>query len=513
MKQYDDVPYDTEANSDTHPASIATLAALTRPAATPRSARIPALPSTARVLEIGCGNGENLLTAATYLPGATFVGFDLASTAIDAGRAAARASGIENVELFTADIRDVRREPKIERGSFDFVIAHGMYSWIPDPVREDLLALMQHALAPHGVGFLSVNALPGWELRRTLRELVRDSALPPEDDPKARVEHALKMIGEVARPSTKPPRGFLAALKAAAREYLAHVERATPPEAPFARYVFHDLLAERCDPFSAGDLAAHLGAAGLRILCETPLRRGRLHDMAAPFDLALDMAREGTPFLQVLVERADANAPSPSSLLSPIHLASVVDLHLWADFTPAAERGQYRTTSGAVLAPVGEAGLVRALPFAPGFVRVSELVDASDAAAFSHQLASGMLDDVFLLSVEPPAIDARARVAKHVRVRASNACARGAPSAVLTSAIHRSFRVPWSSLAVIAELDGSSSEASVLTARARARAKEVSATLAGALAPAVSEAESERFVASVLDRFRRHLFFVDGVGA
>lgn len=303
MKQYDDVPYDTEANSDTHPASMATLAALTRPAATPRSARVPALPSTARVLEIGCGNGENLLTAATYLPGARFVGFDLASTAIDAGCAAAKASGIENVELFAADIRDVRREPKIERGSFDFVIAHGMYSWIPDPVREDLLALMHHALAPHGVGFLSVNALPGWELRRTLRELVRDSALPSEDDPKARVDHALKMIGEVARASAKPPRGFLAALKTAAREYLEHVARATPPEAPFARYVFHDLLAERCDPFSAGDLAAHLGAAGLRILCETPLRRGRLRDMTAPFDLALDMAREGTPFLQVLVER------------------------------------------------------------------------------------------------------------------------------------------------------------------------------------------------------------------
>lgn len=144
---------------------------------------------------------------------------------------------------------------------------------------------------------------------------------------------------------------------------------------------------------------------------------------------------------------------------------------------------------------------------------MSELVDASDAAAFSHQLVSGMLDNVFLLSVEPPALDAGARVAKHVRVRASNACARGAPSAVLTNAIHRSFRVPWSSLAVIAELDGSSSDVSVLTARARARAKEVSATLAGALAPATSEAESARFVAGVLDRFRRHLFFVDGVGA
>jgi len=86
---YDDVLYDSEANPSAHPSSIATLACL---------AGLPgASPASARVLEIGCGNGANLLAAATYLPDARFTGLDLSSRAIAAGdersRPVKRASG------------------------------------------------------------------------------------------------------------------------------------------------------------------------------------------------------------------------------------------------------------------------------------------------------------------------------------------------------------------------------------------------------------------------------------
>ena len=492
---YDDVPYDTEANADTHPSSMATLARLAGLTAAP--------PSSARVLEIGCGNGDNLLAAAAYLPDGRFVGFDLAKAAVAAGTEAARASCADNVRLFSADIRDVRAGgiPEERPGSFDYVVAHGMYSWIPRDVREDLLAVMRDALAPHGVAFLSVNALPGWELRRALRELARD-VTRSIDDPAAKVGEALRLIDELGRTGKDAP-GFLGALSAAAREYVAHVERATPPHAPFSRYVFHDLLADINEPFSVAELSAHLARAGLRIVCETPLRPTR--GSPSFTDLADDLARSGLPFLQVLVQRDDAPAArSPAA-------DAVMGLQLWADFAHVSP-GAYRTTTGALVRPVGEEGLARAIRHAPGFVPVRDLVSDDDArAALGRQLFEGLCEGVLTLVTERPActteMSDRPRVPTYVRVRAASAALRRSPQAVLTNALHRSFVVPWSELAIVGLLDGAHTPLEI-AAEATSAASGLPSSIAGPLAGS-TERERERFVATVIDRFRRHAFLVE----
>jgi len=492
---YDEVPYDTEANAETHPAALATLARM--------CGRSPASPRTARVLEIGCGNGENLLAAATWLPRARFVGFDLASSAVAAGAAAASRSGLSNVELFAADIRDVRRRglPDGTAGSFDYVIAHGMYSWVPEDVRADLLAILRDALGPNGVGFVSVNALPGWELRRALREIAMD-ATREIDEPAAKVAEALRLVAEIGR-AGKDADGFFGALSAAAREYEEHVTRATPPEAPYSRYVFHDLLADYNDPFSVPELERRLGEAGLRVVCETPLRPGR----ATPVfeGLAADMARTGTPFLQVLVERDDA--PSASEQAAP---RADPDLFFWADLAPVSS-GTYRTTTGALVRPVGDVGLARAVAHAPGFVRVRDLADDDDARGrLARQLFEGFCEGVFTLTVEPPpcasSLGERPRTAGHVRARAAEAVERRATSAVVTNALHRSFRVSWSELVVIRALDGTHAIDAIVAA-AIAEARTVPSSLAGPLA--ISERDAERHVVTVLDRLRRHLFLLE----
>jgi SAM-dependent methyltransferase len=491
---YDEVPYDTEANAETHPACMATLARM--------CGRSPASPRTARVLEIGCGNGENLIAAATWLPQARFVGFDLASSAVAAGAAAASASGLSNIELFAADIRDVRRRglPGGETGSFDYVVAHGMYSWVPEDVRADLLGVLRDALAPGGVGFVSVNALPGWELRRALRELALD-ATTSLDDPAAKVKEALRLVAEIGRAS-EDAGGFFGALSAAAREYEEHVARATPPEAPYSRYVFHDLLAECNEPFSVTELERRLAEAGLRVVCETPLRPARAKQSFE--GLAADMARTGTPFLQVLVERDDAAAPEDAAPRAD------ADLFFWADLTPAPGGG-YRTTTGALVRPVGEAGLARAVAHAPGFVRVRDLEDDDDARGrLARQLFEGFCEGVFTLAVEPPPCASsrgdRPRTAGHVLARAADAVARRAASAVVTNALHRSFRVPWSELVVLRALDGAHTVDEIVAA-ATAEARSGPASLAGPLAASAKDAE--RHVTTVLDRLRRHLFLLE----
>jgi len=390
---YDDVPYDTEANSEAHPVAMATIAML--------HGLEPAAARNARVLEIGCGDGENIVAAATYLPEATFVGFDLAAAAIEAGN---RVAG-PNVRLFAGDILE-----QSGLGAFEYVIAHGLYSWVPPHVRVKLLALIRESLAPNGIAFLSMNALPRWEYRRALRELALDR-VRDLTDPGARVRGALALVDEIAQGGKDTP-GYFGRLAADAAAYRAHVEAATPPEAPFSRYVFHDLLADGNDPIALPDLEARLGAAGLRLIGDTPLSRGEL------------------PFRQVLVHRDDAPAARP------IAAERVNELWLWADFTPSS--GGFKTSTGALVRPPPGSGLERATALAPGFVRVKDLGDP----ALAPLLLDGFREGVFTLRSEPPPL--HSRVADHVRARAA------AGRAILTNAIHRSFRVPPAELAMVA---------------------------------------------------------------
>ena len=113
-------------------------------------------PSAASVLEIGCGDGLNIIGMAAVAPRARHVGFDLSEHAIARGRALVAAAGLTNVTLEVGDILDWAR--KGER--FDYIVCHGVYAWVPEPVQRALLGLIGAALAPGGVAYVSYDALP-----------------------------------------------------------------------------------------------------------------------------------------------------------------------------------------------------------------------------------------------------------------------------------------------------------------------------------------------------------------
>jgi SAM-dependent methyltransferase len=157
---YDEVRYSNFPYAQTHPDRLATVGAL-------HGLRTPD-PATARVLEIGCGAGGNVIAMAVSTPGVTAVGVDLAATAIEEGRRAIEAVGITNAELRQGDISDLRGG---QLGEFDFIVAHGVYAWIPEPVRDHLLEAIHSHLAADGLAFVSYNANPGGHMRRALREM------------------------------------------------------------------------------------------------------------------------------------------------------------------------------------------------------------------------------------------------------------------------------------------------------------------------------------------------------
>jgi SAM-dependent methyltransferase len=176
---YDEVRYSNHPYAQTHPDRLATVAALHG---------LPAPdPSTCRVLELGCGAGGNLLAMAAATPALRAVGVDLAAEPIAEAQAAAAAVGLDGVEFRQGDVNDLRDG---ELGEFDYVIAHGVYAWIPPDARDSLLAAIHSHLAADGLAFVSYNAYPGGYLRRALREAGLWFARDVQDGPAATAERA-----------------------------------------------------------------------------------------------------------------------------------------------------------------------------------------------------------------------------------------------------------------------------------------------------------------------------------
>lgn len=128
----------------------------------------PPDPTRCRMLDIGCGDATSLLFFASEFPEARFTGFDLDAGLIRAGQQTARDLGLANVALEARDLLTVDRS----LGEFDYIAAHGFYSWVPPAVRERLWRLLDELLAPHGLAYVSFNAYPGCHFREASRRLI-----------------------------------------------------------------------------------------------------------------------------------------------------------------------------------------------------------------------------------------------------------------------------------------------------------------------------------------------------
>ena len=157
---YDEVPYPPYSFPATH---IARLAAIGRMFSLPT-----ADPGKARILELGCGSGVNLLAMAQLYPEAEFVGIDTSASHIELAEEARSFTGLVNAHFIRGNVAHLEKD----LGTFDYIIAHGLYSWVPAEVREAILRLCREHLRVSGVVYISYNCLPGWRLRGALRDMM-----------------------------------------------------------------------------------------------------------------------------------------------------------------------------------------------------------------------------------------------------------------------------------------------------------------------------------------------------
>ncbi len=155
------IPYAGASYRMSHPRRLEALAAL--------SGMYPQPLPAARVLELGCAAGRNLIPQAVNYPDAEFVGVDVSARQVAEGQAMIKALGIGNVRLHEARIEDV----DATWGAFDYILCHGVYSWVSADVQDDILAICQRNLAAQGVAYVSYNVLPGWHIRNITRDLMR----------------------------------------------------------------------------------------------------------------------------------------------------------------------------------------------------------------------------------------------------------------------------------------------------------------------------------------------------
>ncbi len=178
---YDEVPYESNPFPQSHPDRLAVMAML--------FGMKPKPIDRCRVLELGCAAGGNLIPMAAGLPDSQFVGIELSAKQAADGKALIDAARLKNIEIRHQSITDVNAKD----GKFDYIIVHGVYSWVPDSVQKRIFEVCQTNLAADGVAYISYNTYPGWHYRGMIRDMMlyHTKNLP---DPKARAAQARALL-------------------------------------------------------------------------------------------------------------------------------------------------------------------------------------------------------------------------------------------------------------------------------------------------------------------------------
>jgi methyltransferase-like protein/SAM-dependent methyltransferase len=242
---YDEVPYESFPIAGTHPDRLWTLARLP-------GLDAPAL-ETCRILELGCGAGGNIIPMASELSKAQVVGVDLSGVQVAQGVAAIEALQLPNIKLVAGSVMDIDDS----YGQFDYIIAHGLYTWVPAEVQEKILEICKRNLSSRGVAYVSYNTLPGWRMRGMIRDVMRYHAMQfPQ--PGQRVEQARSILDFLARAVPEQDSAYGKLLK-----HELELLRAAPDY-----YILHEHLEELNEPLYFHEFIARAQRHGLQYLAD-----------------------------------------------------------------------------------------------------------------------------------------------------------------------------------------------------------------------------------------------------
>ena len=248
---YEALPYGSMPFPQSQPSHLAALAALHGHAAPPIE--------TARVLELGCASGGNLIPLAARFPDAVFEGVDLSPRHAKEGMAIVRELGLRNIVISQGDIAALELPPQ----HFDYIICHGVFSWVPRAVQEAIFHLCANSLSDAGIAYVSYNVLPGWHLQLIVREMCRRYAAS-SGSPQSQIARARSVLAQLAQLSDDK-----SAFGKVLRE---EVQRSTRMS---DSHFMGEFLGADNHPCHFHEFVARSEAQGLAHLCDAVLGDGR----------------------------------------------------------------------------------------------------------------------------------------------------------------------------------------------------------------------------------------------
>ena len=239
----DDVPYERTFIPELSPAWLDLTALLWGFAPVDRSGPLA-------WCDMGCGQGVNAVVLAATHPQGRFYGVDAMSTHIEHATGLARDCGADNAAFHAVDFGAAL---ELDLPQFDYITAHGVYSWVDDRARADLVRFIDARLKPGGRVYLSYNALPGRAADEAFQHLILTLSDSLEGDSIAKVKAALAVASRMAKVNTP---SLLASPMA---QVMLKSRRGLRGD----RYLAHELLNPHWRPLSVAEMRRDLGAIGL----------------------------------------------------------------------------------------------------------------------------------------------------------------------------------------------------------------------------------------------------------
>ena len=244
--EYDVVAYPGRAFPQAHPERLAVIGKL--------FGMSPVPVTKCRVLEIGCSEGNHLIPLAYNYPDSEFLGVDLAVTAVSVGQKTIAELGLKNIELRAEDLLEF----PASAGKFDYIVTHGIYSWVPQIVRDKIMAVCRDHLSPNGIAYISYNAMPGGHVRAIFRDMMRFHTRAVTD-PAAKIAKARACIRFVASGMTNSDDPLSKLMRDEVDRHLLDKDEGV---------LYHDDLADINQPYYFHEFMSHANQHGLNFLGE-----------------------------------------------------------------------------------------------------------------------------------------------------------------------------------------------------------------------------------------------------
>ena len=375
LVSYDDLPYESLPLPDTHPNYLRAIARLYGVNAAPAE--------SCRVLELGCAGGGNILPLAWYQPNCAVTGVELAQGHVSEANALIAELNLNNAQVLHRSIT----APMNDLGEFDYILAHGVFSWVPRAVQDRLLEICGQHLAPNGVAYVSYNTLPGWHLRGVLRAAML--AYCGAGHATQRLAKAYELF-DLMEPALRAQTSIEAQFTL---QEIAYLRRAP------ASYVYHEYLEETNTPLTFSEFMARAEHAGLSYLGDAEMWTmfpATLGDAGAAFENISDRIQQEQQmdfarlrkFRRSLLLRSDTPLHSKPDLSALSDFAYYADLSTEAEIDLSASLPQTFTSKGGhpytVTHPLAKAAAMLLTLRYPASVTWDELQTSATALVTQH---------------------------------------------------------------------------------------------------------------------------------